>query len=456
MTPLSYHLKKWMPILCTDARWNILTALILHANERNRCWPTMDTLADLGAHGNKARATRAKKWLEAHGAIELVPSKLRVGKEKTLPGRQHVYQLTGVFKHCEDPECKCHKYPSEAPYYYLPQEVKSFDGETIKSFDGETQSITSSNPEKIKDSPSPKNGEGASNSKTSSKPKTTVVHFQDVKDHWDKETQSWDSDDYVYIGRANPHYRLPASPFQNPYQISTYIDNRMQGEKAEALAEEKARGKVIGMYEELLHAPQSIDIYNRIPELRGKTLVCWCSPEPCHGDILAKLANAPRFTPKSLWYEVIFKVFGYTGGYNRDMQKMLEGVATKKPYSEYNLDPPMRNPQDLLDWKTWFFQQPDAPPQIVEKRDKVQSSIGAWRAWRLKRLEAPQPATIPGESTYTPPADIPAPQELTDEERAAATKTRIEGIKALKEQWAKQEQEHPLPPVPGKQVDRHE
>lgn len=26
-------------------------------------------------------------------------------------------------------------------------------------------------------------------------------------------------------------------------------------------------------------------------ELKGKDLVCWCSPLPCHGDILLKIAN---------------------------------------------------------------------------------------------------------------------------------------------------------------------
>lgn len=29
-----------------------------------------------------------------------------------------------------------------------------------------------------------------------------------------------------------------------------------------------------------------------LPELRGKDLVCWCSPQACHGDVLLKLANA--------------------------------------------------------------------------------------------------------------------------------------------------------------------
>jgi hypothetical protein len=26
-------------------------------------------------------------------------------------------------------------------------------------------------------------------------------------------------------------------------------------------------------------------------ELRGKDLVCWCAPKPCHGDVLLRLAN---------------------------------------------------------------------------------------------------------------------------------------------------------------------
>lgn len=29
-----------------------------------------------------------------------------------------------------------------------------------------------------------------------------------------------------------------------------------------------------------------------IPELKNKVLGCYCHPLPCHGDILAKLANA--------------------------------------------------------------------------------------------------------------------------------------------------------------------
>lgn len=31
-----------------------------------------------------------------------------------------------------------------------------------------------------------------------------------------------------------------------------------------------------------------------VHELRGKDLVCWCKPEPCHCDTLIELANDPE------------------------------------------------------------------------------------------------------------------------------------------------------------------
>jgi hypothetical protein len=34
------------------------------------------------------------------------------------------------------------------------------------------------------------------------------------------------------------------------------------------------------------------DLLSRLPELRGKVLVCWCHPKRCHGHYLARLANA--------------------------------------------------------------------------------------------------------------------------------------------------------------------
>ena len=31
------------------------------------------------------------------------------------------------------------------------------------------------------------------------------------------------------------------------------------------------------------------DLMARLPELKGKNLICWCAPEACHGEVLLKL-----------------------------------------------------------------------------------------------------------------------------------------------------------------------
>lgn len=33
------------------------------------------------------------------------------------------------------------------------------------------------------------------------------------------------------------------------------------------------------------------ELMNSLPELKGKTLACWCKPQSCHGDVLLELAN---------------------------------------------------------------------------------------------------------------------------------------------------------------------
>jgi hypothetical protein len=35
-------------------------------------------------------------------------------------------------------------------------------------------------------------------------------------------------------------------------------------------------------------------LMSALHELRGKDLICWCTPESCHADVLAELANPKR------------------------------------------------------------------------------------------------------------------------------------------------------------------
>jgi hypothetical protein len=50
-----------------------------------------------------------------------------------------------------------------------------------------------------------------------------------------------------------------------------------------------SREEVIHKYEEWLHDTYLV---TDLPELRGKILGCFCAPLGCHGDVLARLANA--------------------------------------------------------------------------------------------------------------------------------------------------------------------
>ena len=102
-----------------------------------------------------------------------------------------------------------------------------------------------------------------------SSPAARVVHFNDVKTHWNKETHQWDSPDYVYIGRAMLFFGLQASIWRNPFKL-----------------EDQSREYVIESYRRKLGED---GLPGDIKTLAGKTLVCWCKPDDCHGDVLLDL-----------------------------------------------------------------------------------------------------------------------------------------------------------------------
>lgn len=105
---------------------------------------------------------------------------------------------------------------------------------------------------------------------------TTVVSFHDVREHFNTRAGTWDSPKFVYIGRKNQTYGLPESPWANPFRIT-------RDTKA-------ARTSVLNQYRKWLKtSAQGAKLLERLHELDGKTLVCWCSPQPCHGDILLEM-----------------------------------------------------------------------------------------------------------------------------------------------------------------------
>ena len=69
----------------------------------------------------------------------------------------------------------------------------------------------------------------------------------------------------VYIGRP--------SKWGNPFTIG----------------KDGTRNEVIEKYRDWIKTQP--DLIASLHELRDKTLGCWCSPNPCHGDVLVELAN---------------------------------------------------------------------------------------------------------------------------------------------------------------------
>jgi len=57
-----------------------------------------------------------------------------------------------------------------------------------------------------------------------------------------------------------------------------------------ALYRVATREEAIAKHEEWVQ--QQPELMAALHELRGKTLGCWCKPKSCHGDTLARLADA--------------------------------------------------------------------------------------------------------------------------------------------------------------------
>lgn len=81
----------------------------------------------------------------------------------------------------------------------------------------------------------------------------------------------------TYIGRAcnMGGWHLPKSKWANPYKVSEGVQVEL----------------VLAKYKQYV-----IDsgLIKDIEELRGEVLGCWCSPKPCHGDVLVELLLGHR------------------------------------------------------------------------------------------------------------------------------------------------------------------
>ena len=112
---------------------------------------------------------------------------------------------------------------------------------------------------------------------------TLVIHVRDMAAH----------SGVVYIGReCSGRGRGPSfkrSRWANPWKVKDVGREQSIALFRRWIAGEQDAAALLppGRW----HKPTTAEIRE---ELSGRTLACWCDPEPCHGHVLAEIAEAAR------------------------------------------------------------------------------------------------------------------------------------------------------------------
>lgn len=87
-----------------------------------------------------------------------------------------------------------------------------------------------------------------------------------------KDNPDWEAEGGIYIGRGNYKLGLKQSIFHNPFKIG--VDG--------------TREEVVKKFEDyfLERVFREEKFVQAVLGLEGKTLVCWCAPKRCHGEVM--------------------------------------------------------------------------------------------------------------------------------------------------------------------------
>lgn len=108
---------------------------------------------------------------------------------------------------------------------------------------------------------------------------TRVINIRKAPPNWQYD------EEFVYIGRAGKGMK---GPFGNPVRRGSVCPECAQVHMTNA--------STIPCYTKLLAKRLKTDTKFReaVCKLRGKSLVCFCKPAPCHGDVLKAFAEDMR------------------------------------------------------------------------------------------------------------------------------------------------------------------
>src|ERR1700681_4221786 len=97
---------------------------------------------------------------------------------------------------------------------------------------------------------------------------TKVIHIKDTPKGYKTNNQ------YVYIGRAG---KGESGYFGNPFSLKDCLDREDCLEKFKKYF--------------YVRIDNDKEYLERVLELKNKTLVCFCSPQSCHGGIISEFLN---------------------------------------------------------------------------------------------------------------------------------------------------------------------
>ena len=421
------------------------TVLWTHCDHLLRCFPKTQTLAE-ETDVSEPTVIKYIKWLVEHKAIVKVPTNLRkTNREKMLHHKQWVYQLTGIIEIDGDvhptiylgsnpkiwgthlslldelnfdisllynyaksslSEKSILKIFKDNPNLIL-KNFKDRNGFILKSFKfhkevvplgtGPVKTLLS-NIQQLQPIPQCFIGQARSKIKTlrlheirshlqgkidaansgdtnpppnSAPPPSAsgrVVNFKDVKDHWDATTQTWVTDHYVYVGRSNPRYGLLDKGWGNPFVVGK-DGNRQQ---------------IVAKYRQWLENQPAL--IQRLPELKGKTLVCFCHPEACHADVLLEFTQTPPAKPRKndAVYDAIAQVFKLHGFQNNNVRVLIAGGTVKSPKVKasmwYKLRVGPLTAEQILKFGVWYQKNYGKRDEMIGKAEKIQSKVLEWLA----------------------------------------------------------------------------
>jgi DNA-binding PadR family transcriptional regulator len=122
------------------------------------------------------------------------------------------------------------------------------------------------------------------------------------------------------------------------------------------------------------------------------------------------------------YYDAIALVFNRHGSQNGLIRGLLTGTAKQKGWKEHNLEEPINDPQELLDWYEWYDAQQDDDDYImIQKPALINSSITGWQ-------NAGRPRVIASRFSLMIPEDADAETEAQIREEALQRRLQAEQV----------------------------